>query len=55
MVLSDTEAELGTAQHKDRAKKSDDVTWEWGELPQVCLHLFEIFFAFLKYFWSVKY
>ena len=35
MVLSDTEAELGTAQHKERVKKSDDVTWKWGELPQV--------------------
>ena len=35
MVLSDTEAELGTIQHKERVKKSDDVTWKWGELPQV--------------------
>jgi len=34
MVLSDTEAELGATQHKDRTKNADDVTWEWGELPQ---------------------
>lgn len=33
MVLSDTEVELGATQLKERVK--DDVTWEWGQLPQV--------------------
>ena len=39
MVLSDTEAELGALQHKERVH---DVTWEWGELPQVCLKFYVI-------------
>lgn len=34
MVLSDTEAEIKGTQHLDR-EKADDVTWEWGQLPQV--------------------
>ncbi|XP_065063283.1 phosphatidate phosphatase LPIN3-like [Rhopilema esculentum] len=34
MVLSDTEAEIATAQQKERVKADTDVTWEWGELPQ---------------------
>lgn len=37
LVLSDTEAELGATQHKQRVKADDDVTWEWGQLPQVSL------------------
>eukprot|EP00794_Sanderia_malayensis_P004387 gene4387-4971_t len=32
-VLSDTELELSSLQISDNVK-SDDVTWEWGELPQ---------------------
>ena len=31
-VLSDTEAELTVAQSN---KKVEEVTWQWGELPQV--------------------
>ncbi len=41
-VLSDTEAELSGMLLSD-SEKPDDVTWEWGELPQVILNNFPAF------------
>ena len=53
MVLSDTEAEIATAQQKERVKADADVTWEWGELPQVP-YLVSFLFEYLRKQWQCK-